>query len=169
MVDEQMTTIQNRSLEERVSHTERVVDGIRVDLTTVKEGQAEMRGLLTTLVNQANKPGQSWTAIVSAGVAAILLIGTIGWSNLQPAKENIDSLSTEVLSITKEVWMQKGAETVYRDWWDEHLTEHTNLDKRMDNSEMIAHRLQGFEAGSLQKPKSFNDERDRIEERMDKP
>lgn len=82
-----------RSLDQRVSHVERVVDSLRADFTTVKSDVATIAGQIGPLaqalvrvegrLNQPQTP-TPWPAIIGAVCTVLVLLGAIGFSNLQP-------------------------------------------------------------------------------------
>jgi hypothetical protein len=90
-----------RNVEERISHVESVIDSIRTDLTGVKTDLAMLVGEIRPLARRLDQPIQkpAYTAIISAAISALLLLGAIGWSNLKPIESTIDIVSERQVAV----------------------------------------------------------------------
>jgi hypothetical protein len=99
VVDNEVLLEQNAS--ERISHVEKLIDSIRIDLTGVKTDLAMLIGEIRPLAKRLDQPIQkpAYTAVISAAISGLLLLGAIGWSNLKPVENTIKIVSERQVAV----------------------------------------------------------------------
>ena len=124
------------SLDRRVTHIERITEKLDTTVSDLRAGQAalasQISGVVTsldTITNRLNDPASktSWTAIISAAVAILVLLGAIGQATISPMQKSIDMLIQISLKEAEEQSAIASSVKRHGEWL-------THLEKRIDDN-----------------------------------
>lgn len=123
-----------RHLDGRVSNLDERVTSMAKDTATIMAQLDNVAGAVNTLAKTVNeKNPTNWWALVSATVAVLTLMGTIGYMSLLPVSTRLDILSIETNEEIEQIWVEvkqsiydRAKTEVYQDIFSKRTKENTD-------------------------------------------